>query len=260
MKIRNLITLGLVTGALSYLSYEGIANYLFNTMFTARDFNPDYYNSLSPEFKKMYDERKEFYSKWIEEIGYEDLKLETFDNLTISARLIRNLNSNNFIVLVHGYNTNKEFMYDRAKGFYELGYNCLLVDLRGYGDSTGQYTTFGFKESLDICLWVDYLAKHYKECNICLLGHSMGAASVMMALNYEMPSNVKCVIEDGGFTTMKECIAYMLKKEYGLTYPDMITKIIDNKMKEKFGFSMDDVKPLEALKNNNIPICFVHGE
>lgn len=67
-----------------------------------------------------------------------------------------------------------------AKQYYKAGFNILMPDLRGHGDSEGQYTTMGYYESVDVIDWIKEIIKKDPDALIVLHGISMGAATVML--------------------------------------------------------------------------------
>ena len=84
-----------------------------------------------------------------------------------------------FIIYFHSHGSNRaegRFLLDFAS---DLNYNLCLLDMRGSGDSKGQYSTLGIKEYRDVYSIVKLLQKNYRAKNIILYGRSMGAASIM---------------------------------------------------------------------------------
>lgn len=95
------------------------------------------------------------------------------------------------VILFHGISANKGMLLNEAYEFRYLGYNVMLVDFRAHGNSAGQTTTIGIRESEEVKLAYDY-AKGIGEKNIFLWGISMGAVVVAKAIDdYELkPSGV----------------------------------------------------------------------
>ncbi|RUO48044.1 alpha/beta hydrolase [Pseudidiomarina donghaiensis] len=78
------------------------------------------------------------------------------------------------IVLMHGFRASKEFMINTALYFRFLGFNVIVPDLLGHGDSAGA-KTFGVIDSYVIN---EIIAKeHSPQRNLYLLGNSMGAVA-----------------------------------------------------------------------------------
>jgi alpha-beta hydrolase superfamily lysophospholipase len=85
------------------------------------------------------------------------------------------------VILFHGITANKSVMINEAYEFRYWGYNVMLVDFRGHGNSGGNTTTIGFRESEEVDLAYNYI-KQKGEKNILLWGSSMGAVVVAKAI------------------------------------------------------------------------------
>ena len=238
------IALASIAGASAYLSYELISNKFFDYAFKKNEI-PD-----------INDEKT---INWFNSLSYEKHSITSKDNLKLSSICIKNHNTNDYILFVHGIWSNKEFMYHYAYELDKLGYNLILVDQRASGESQGEYYTYGYKESQDISDWCKYYSSINKKINICLFGVSMGAATCMMSTNKNLVKNVKCIVEDCGFTSMREQFYYMLKNKYKINKPEIILKVFESKFYKELGIKYDDVDAIKCLKTNRIPILFIHG-
>ena len=86
--------------------------------------------------------------------------------------------------------------------YFTLGYNLLAVDERAHGESEGTYITFGVRERHDVATWAAYAAMHFGPAHPLILdGLSMGAATVLMASELELPASVRGIIADCGFSS-----------------------------------------------------------
>ncbi len=164
------------------------------------------------------------------------------------------------IIMFHGYRSIAEVDFSCAMDYYySQGYELVLVDQRASGKSTGTWIGFGVLERYDCLSWIRYLNAEYQPLPTFLSGISMGCTTVLMALGLELPSNVKGVIADCGFTSPKEIIRHVMGRKLHLPasilMPPMslFTKIFA-------GYSYNEYSTLEALKNNRIPILFIHGK
>lgn len=150
--------------------------------------------------------------------------------------------------------------YVQASKFDKMGYNLLLIDQRASGNSEGKYISFGYHESKDIIEWINYLRKLNKKNKIALYGVSMGAATVMMSLKNKLPKNVVCAIEDCGYSSTKDAIDYLMRKEHYVPFTKPLINMLEKQIKSKLHFDLNDCNPADALINNDIPLMIIHGE
>ena len=65
-------------------------------------------------------------------------EIQSFDDLQLKAYYFnRPEKSHKYAILVHGYHDRGLGMTDYGRGFYQHGYNLLVPDLRGHGESEG---------------------------------------------------------------------------------------------------------------------------
>jgi pimeloyl-ACP methyl ester carboxylesterase len=86
------------------------------------------------------------------------------------------------VILFHGFGSEKSSLLGRSEYFNTLGYNTMLVDFLGSGDSDGMSTSIGFYEADQVLQCYNYIVSK-GEKNIFLFGTSMGAASILKAIN-----------------------------------------------------------------------------
>jgi alpha-beta hydrolase superfamily lysophospholipase len=85
------------------------------------------------------------------------------------------------VVLFHGLANSKSSILSEASEFRYMGYNVMLVDFRGHGNSDGNTTTIGYNESEEVGLAYDWLKKNGEQ-KIFLWGTSMGAVAITKAI------------------------------------------------------------------------------
>lgn len=187
--------------------------------------------------------------------------IESFDGLKLAARYFENETSKKTAILVHGYRSIAENDFaTQFKLYYELGYNILLVDQRAHGESEGKYITFGIKERYDLVFWCnDILKKYPQTVEIVLSGISMGATTILLASELDLPSQVKYIVADCGFTSPKEILSKVIFSRYGIS-PEMILPVV-NILCIIFGkFNIYECSAKQALSKNSLPILFIHGK
>ncbi len=168
--------------------------------------------------------------------------------------------TNKWAIVVHGYNSSSSEMNSYGSMFFDKGYNVLVIDNEYHGESEGTHITMGMHDSLNLIDWTWKLVNKEKDPEIVLFGLSMGASTVMMASdpNLELPSNVKAIVEDCGYTSINDIFSYQLKVDYGLpSFPIIPAVSLYNKFKN--GYFFDERSPMEAVSNTELPMLFIHG-
>ncbi|AVK63957.1 alpha/beta hydrolase [Lactobacillus sp. CBA3606] len=163
------------------------------------------------------------------------------------------------IVVAHGYMGNKEQMASYIRLWHRRGYNVLAPDDRGNGQSAGDYYGFGWPDRLDYVKWTRQVVKRVgPKSQIGLFGVSMGGATVMMMSGEPLPSQVKAIIEDCGYTSVSDELSYELKELYHLPkFPLIYTASLVADAKAHFNFLK--ASSVAQLKHNKLPIFFIHG-
>ena len=167
--------------------------------------------------------------------------------------------SNVTVIVVHGFAVDHESLDIHAQLFNALGYNTLQVDNQAAGKSEGRFQGFGYLESKDVLAWINELLKRRPDEKIILFGASMGAATVMMTAGLTLPSNVKAVIEDSGYTSMEDIINYHFKQRYHVS-GRFLLKMISLVSKVRAGFYYGQADCTKAFENCHLPILFMHGK
>lgn len=200
-------------------------------------------------------------SQWKEAVPPTDLYLSSYDGLTLWAHCYHQAEpTHNWVIAVHGYQVEHSTVEDVGEAYYAQGYHVLLPDLRGHGNSQGEYIGMGLHDSLDILAWIDLILLEDPEANIVLHGESMGAATVMITAGQEaLPPQVFAVVEDCGYTNGYQMMVEQLDYRYGL--PEFPLMPVTNFFAEfRTDYDLKDASPQEYLKNATLPILFIHGD
>lgn len=195
----------------------------------------------------------------LDESNYEDFYVTSKDGLKLHNYLLRNNSSDKWIIAVHGYTSEGKLMASYARKFYDMGYNVILPDLRGHGQSEGDYIGMGWDERFDIIDLIENIVDNNENSQIVLFGVSMGASTVMNVSGEELPSNVKAIIEDCGYTSAWDEFSYQLKELFGLpAFPMMHTASLLGKIRA--GYWLGEASAIEQVKNSKTPMLFIHGD
>ena len=176
-------------------------------------------------------------------------------------------------VVVHGYKVRAEGMLHIAYLYnHDMGYNVLLPDLYGHGQSDGDHIQMGWNDRWDVIRWAevanDIFSKRLGNSKApsdstgteqVLHGISMGAATVMAVSGEKTPGYVRCFVEDCGYTSVWDEFAAQLKDQFGLpSFPLMNATSWLCCM--KYGWSFAEARQIDQVTRSTKPMLFIHGD
>jgi len=109
------------------------------------------------------------------------------------------------IIVAHGIDHTRQVMLPRAVFLVKGGYDVLLLDLRGHGESGGSIVSPGLLEARDVLVGIRYIRSRGDNEPIAVLGVSYGAVASLIAAAGS--PDVAAVISDGAFLTGKQLSA-----------------------------------------------------
>ena len=196
----------------------------------------------------------------IKDSNYIDTYITSSDNLKLHAYEVKNENkTDKWAIVVHGYTSEGKLLSSKAKHLYNMGYNVLVPDLRSHGTSEGNYIGMGWHDRLDIIGWINYIVKNNPNSEIALHGTSMGSATFLMVSGEKLPSNVKAIVADCGYTSVYDEFSYQLKQLFNLpafpimNFSDVVTHI-------RAGYCLNDASAINQVKKSTTPILYIHGD
>lgn len=193
-------------------------------------------------------------------IPHELVSVTAFDKTPLYALYYHVKDGAPLQILFHGYRgIPQRDLCGGAKLAREAGHNALLVYQRAHGKSGGTTTTFGVKERRDCLTWVEYAVKRFGEnVEICLVGVSLGATTVVMAAELGLPKQVKAIIADSPFTTPDEIIHKVVKD---MKVPSWLAMpALRTAARLYGGFSTRAADTRKAIKKAEAPVLLIHGK
>lgn len=249
-----------VAGAVVVLAVVSGSIYLFNYALLSRPEARDH--------RRVYDRmmRHEDIRVWADSLnrcdGLRDTFITSADGLRLHAFYIAAPRpTDRAALLVHGYQDNAMSMlmlgYMYNKG---LGCNVLLPDLRAHGTSEGKYVCMGWKDREDMKRWIGVILSRFgRDSRIVMHGISMGAATTMMTSGEELPGNVRCFVEDCGYTSVWDEFGSELKGRFHLpAFPLLYTADLYCRLREGWGFR--EASALRQVARCERPMLFIHGD
>lgn len=199
-------------------------------------------------------------AEWYEEQEFEAVSILSYDDLRLEGDFLENEDSSGkAVILAHGFRGNSEDMINFVQFYYDQGFDVLIPDARGHGESEGDYIGFGWHDRLDLKQWTQLLIDEENSSDIFLHGVSMGAASVLMTSGEELPAAVKGVIADSAYTSAADILSYQLQSIYNLPAFPLIS-ITSGITELRAGFTFNEASALEQAAKNALSLFIIHGD
>ena len=132
----------------------------------------------------------------------ETVSFQSMDGIPLKAWWLPALGtSRGAIIIAHGIDHTRQVMLPRAAFLIRGGYDTLLIDLRGHGESGGSLSSPGLLEARDVLGALRFIRSRGYTESVTVLGVSYGAVACLIAASES--SDIIAVISDGAFPTGK---------------------------------------------------------
>jgi fermentation-respiration switch protein FrsA (DUF1100 family) len=171
-------------------------------------------------------------------LKYEAVSLSTPDGQSLAGWFVPTAGDGRTVLFCHGNAGTISHRLDTLKIFHELGLNCLIVDYRGYGKSTGKPTEIGTK--IDVLAGFQWLVeeKGTRPEEIILFGRSLGGSVAAMLAKDIGPAGL---VLESAFTSFDDVGSHY--------YPWLPVRL----------FSRFNYNTLEAVKEITCPVLVIHS-
>ena len=193
---------------------------------------------------------------WYDSLDKTDYTVTSFDGYELHAQFLPNpVSTDRYILISHGYTDNRFGSLKYAFMYLKQGFNVILYDLRGHGLDEPTFCTYTVRERKDLLAMILDSRERYPNASLFgLHGESLGAATSIAVLEEKPP--VDFVVSDCGFSNIVPVLKVGLK---GMHLPGFLVDIASVCARIRFGYSFSEMRPIESLKENTIPILFIHG-
>lgn len=186
-----------------------------------------------------------------------DYSIESYDGYVIHVQFLENPEpTDKYILISHGYTDNHYGMLKYVQMYLDFGFNIILYDLRGHGENAKTFCTYTVRERRDLNIIIKDCRERYPDMSVFgIHGESLGSATSIAVLEYK--PDIDFVVADCGFAEIMNVMKGGLKDMHlpaWMIYPAQVcTRLI-------YGYTYKQMRPIDSLKDNEIPVLFIHGE
>jgi pimeloyl-ACP methyl ester carboxylesterase len=184
------------------------------------------------------------------------------------------------ILVLHGVRLDKRSTIRVGQAFTQAGFRSVLVDLRGHGESTGSYLSYGAIESRDISQLLDALCSDHKlaesarssaaatESGACspsehfgIWGFSYGAAVAISAAACD--DRLDAVVAVAPFTSLRAVVRDYERRYFTPAHHLIPEAWVDAAVTDAahlVAFNPEVDSPAAAAKKLDAPLLLVHGD
>ena len=193
---------------------------------------------------------------WYDLLEKADYTLTGEDGYVLHAQLLKNpRGGSRGVIISHGYTDNRYGSLKYARLYLDLGFHVLLYDLRGHGENEPTFCTYSVRESRDLLAVLKDARARFPQIKAWgLHGESLGAATTVACLKYE--PDVRFAVADCGFGEISGVLENGMKS---MGLPPALVRLASLCAKIRYGYSFDEMRPIDCLRDNRVPVLFIHG-
>jgi pimeloyl-ACP methyl ester carboxylesterase len=161
------------------------------------------------------------------------------------------------VVLLHGYGVADYAMAPWAMQLAQAGWRCVLVDLRGHGESTGDQIYFGQKETRDLSQLLELLAERHQLVEpVAAVGESYGAS---LALRWKATEpRVGQIVAIAPYAVLSNAVLNICR-EYAPHLPRALPRAGLKRLPGLLEVAARDLDTGSVLANHQMAALFVVG-
>jgi pimeloyl-ACP methyl ester carboxylesterase len=239
-RIRRLVTRIVGLAALIFaLAYIGIA------VFTAERLTRPTNHPLSMDPQQLSEDAQAWSTR-------------TRDGLTLRGWYLPTEKKRHLLVLVHGMWSSWLEMAGLGRDLHDHGYDVLLFDLRGHGQSDPSRLYLGRRERADIRAVMAWAKMQgFSHDRVGWLGYSMGGSTLLMEAMRN--PEIQVAVIDSPYGDLPKLLDSQLSKYSGL--PSWFNPGVLMAARWVYGVRTDDLIPIRLARGwDERPVLLIHGE
>jgi len=191
----------------------------------------------------------------------EPITLRTSDDIRLHAWLLfsRRARPEDWVLVLHGFRSDRMASVNRARFFSRRGYNVLILHFRGHGSSQRTRISYGYHERKDVKGAFDFIRSICPEARIGFVGISMGAAAAAYAVGQEEADPAWMILESC-YDNIRHALANRLILRVGYMLTPLVAWPVEQIVERLVELRTEDLDPGKALEKARCPILVMAGD
>jgi dipeptidyl aminopeptidase/acylaminoacyl peptidase len=200
---------------------------------------------------------------WMRYGRLEPLVLHSSDGIRLHAwvLLARNALPDDWVLVLHGYRSDRRVLQTRARFFARRGFNVLMLHFRGHGGSDPARISYGYYERRDVIAAFDFIRslRPGRPVRIGIDGVSMGAAAAAYAVAGGEIEPAWMILESC-YDNIRHALANRLARRFGDWVTPFFAWPVELVVEQLVKLRAEDLDPAKALEKVRCPVLVLAGD
>lgn len=193
----------------------------------------------------------------------EPIVLQSSDGVRLHAWILLSPSAQpaRWVVVLHGYRSDRSILYVRARFLARRGYNVMLLHFRGHGSSDASRISYGYHERRDVEAAFNFIRSLTPglKVPIGINGISMGAAAATYAVGLGAIDPCWMILESC-YDNIRHALANRLALRVGHSLTPWLAFPIEYVVEHLVRLRAEDLDPAKALEKCRCPVLIMAGD
>jgi uncharacterized protein len=187
-------------------------------------------------------------------VPFGEISFQAEDGVRLRGWWLSRRDTRRVVVGLSGRDGSKDDLIGIGTGLWRAGFNVLLFDFRDRCQSAPARRSVGYYEARDARAAISYAKSRVPGAVTGLAGYSMGASVALLAAAGD--DSIRAVMADSAFASLPGLIRETLRR---WRLPAFVAQLADLLNRALYGYSLDELRPVERIGAVRGRILLIHG-